>query len=106
MEVSLFRNRDVRPLPVDRGQAPGITWHWRLSAATSEPGLDAGILSVACQRTPKMARLEAVLLVADAPLSPRRLAQLATLADATEARTLIARLNAASSTRQERRFEA
>jgi len=36
-----------------------------------------------------------VLLVADAPLSPRRLAQWATLADATEARTLIGRLNAA-----------
>jgi segregation and condensation protein B len=42
-----------------------------------------------------MARLEAVLLVADAPLNPRRLAQRATLADATEARTLINRLNAA-----------
>lgn len=42
-----------------------------------------------------MARLEAVLLVADAPFSPRRLAQMATLADATEARTLINRLNAA-----------
>ncbi len=42
-----------------------------------------------------MARLEAVLLVADAPQSPRRLAQWATLADATEARTLINRLNAA-----------
>jgi segregation and condensation protein B len=42
-----------------------------------------------------MARLEAVLLVADVSLSPRRLAQLATLADATEARTLINRLNAA-----------
>jgi segregation and condensation protein B len=42
-----------------------------------------------------MARLEAVLLVADAPVSPRRLAQWATLADATEARTLIGRLNAA-----------
>ncbi len=42
-----------------------------------------------------MARLEAVLVVADVPLSPRRLAQLATLADATEARTLINRLNAA-----------
>ena len=55
----------------------------------------ASALSVACRRTPKMARLEAVLLVADVPLSPRRLAQWATLADATEARTLIARLNAA-----------
>src|SRR5262249_35725139 len=47
------------------------------------------------RRTAKLARLEAVLLVADAALSPRRLAQLATLADATEARTLIGRLNAA-----------
>ncbi|MSR57812.1 MAG: SMC-Scp complex subunit ScpB [Planctomycetaceae bacterium] len=42
-----------------------------------------------------MARLEAVLLVSDVAQSPRRLAQLATLADATEARTLIGRLNAA-----------
>jgi segregation and condensation protein B len=42
-----------------------------------------------------MARLEAVLLVGDTPLSPRRLAQLAMLTDATEARTLINRLNAA-----------
>ncbi|MBI3865117.1 MAG: SMC-Scp complex subunit ScpB [Planctomycetia bacterium] len=42
-----------------------------------------------------MARAEAVLLVADSPLSPRRLAMLATLADATEARTQINRLNAA-----------
>jgi segregation and condensation protein B len=47
------------------------------------------------RRTAKLARLEAVLLVADSPLSPRRLALLATLADATEARTLINRLNAA-----------
>jgi segregation and condensation protein B len=40
-----------------------------------------------------MARLEATLLVADAALSPRRIAQLASLADATEARTLVNRLN-------------
>src|SRR5690606_21786563 len=45
------------------------------------------------QRSAKMARLEAVLLVADSALSTRRLAQLATLADAAEARTLIDRLN-------------
>lgn len=41
-----------------------------------------------------MARMEAVLLVAGMPLNARRLAQLATLADSTEARTLINRLNA------------
>ena len=51
--------------------------------------------AVACKRTPKMARAEAVLLVADVPLSPRRLSQLAALADATESRTQINRLNAA-----------
>lgn len=57
-------------------------------------GVPAGTGS-SLRRTPKMARLEAVLLVSDAAQSPRRLAQLATLADATEARTLIGRLNAA-----------
>jgi len=45
------------------------------------------------ERTPKMARLEAVLFVANTALAPRRLAQFATLADATEARTLVRRLN-------------
>jgi segregation and condensation protein B len=72
-----------------------VSWHWRLNSRAVEPVRDGAALSVACHRTAKMARLEAVLLVADVPLSPRRLAQLATLADATEARTLIARLNAA-----------
>ncbi|KAA5538777.1 SMC-Scp complex subunit ScpB [Roseiconus nitratireducens] len=38
-------------------------------------------------------RLEAVLLVAKTPLSTRKLAQLAHLADGTEARTLVRRLN-------------
>ncbi len=43
-------------------------------------------------RTPEMARLEAVLLLSREPLSSRRLAQLARLADGTQARTLIRRL--------------
>jgi segregation and condensation protein B len=72
-----------------------IAWSWRLRGGATESAGEPGTLSIACRRTAKMARLEAVLLVADAPLSPRRLAQLATLADATEARTLINRLNAA-----------
>lgn len=45
-------------------------------------------------RNPRVARLEAVLFAADAPLSSRRLAAAATLADATEARTLVRQLNA------------
>ncbi|HEX4146279.1 MAG TPA: SMC-Scp complex subunit ScpB [Pirellulales bacterium] len=40
-----------------------------------------------------MARLEAIMFLAREPLSTRRLAQLAGLADGTEARTLIRRLN-------------
>jgi len=44
-------------------------------------------------RSGKQARLEAVLLVAGGALSTRRLAHLATLADATEASTLIDQLN-------------
>jgi segregation and condensation protein B len=48
-----------------------------------------------CVRTPKMARVEAALLVTDAALSVRRLMQLATLADISEARTLVEQLNAA-----------
>lgn len=46
------------------------------------------------RRTAKMARLEAVLLIAGVPLTARRLSQIAALADSTEARTLINRLNA------------
>lgn len=46
-------------------------------------------------RSLKMARLEAVLFVSEEPLTTRRLAQLATLADATEAEALIERLNVA-----------
>ena len=46
------------------------------------------------KRTPKMARLEAALFVADGALPSRRLAQLATLADHVEAKALIYELNA------------
>jgi segregation and condensation protein B len=45
-------------------------------------------------RTPKMARLEAALFVADTATSPRKLTQLATLVDVAETRLLIDRLNA------------
>ena len=47
------------------------------------------------RRSPKMARLEAVLLVSDGALPLKRLAQLATLADVTEVKTLVNRLNEA-----------
>lgn len=43
-------------------------------------------------RDPKLARLEAVLLLADEPLTARRLADVAGLEDTAQARTLIERL--------------
>ena len=43
-------------------------------------------------REPQLARLEAVLFLAREPLTSRKIAQLANLADGTEARTLIRRL--------------
>lgn len=58
----------------------------RLSAGGTNPTLRPG-------DTDKAARLEAVLLLAREPLSVRRLAQLADLEDATEARTLLRMLN-------------
>ena len=44
-------------------------------------------------RSPKMARLEAVLFLANEPLTCRKLSRYANLADGTEARTLLNRLN-------------
>jgi segregation and condensation protein B len=44
-------------------------------------------------REPRLARIEALLFVAREPLSSRKIAQLVNLADGTEARTLIRRLN-------------
>jgi segregation and condensation protein B len=57
--------------------------------------LETAVLSRGGVRTAKAARLEAALFVADGPLSTRRLAQMATLADAAETRALIETLNAA-----------
>jgi len=61
------------------------------SAASDDQFTPLGKLSK--ERTPKLSRLEAVLLITDVPLPPRKIASLAGLADATEARTLINRLN-------------
>ena len=44
-------------------------------------------------RDARLARVEAVLFLADEPLNTRKISQLANLADGTEARTLIRRLN-------------
>ncbi|HTI52436.1 MAG TPA: SMC-Scp complex subunit ScpB [Planctomycetaceae bacterium] len=84
--------RFVENSPIHTGHS---RWWWLSNrvAAADQTFIPAGPANV--RRSAKLARLEAVLLVADAALSPRRLAQVAMLADATEARTLINRLNTA-----------
>ena len=66
---------------------------WRRRAPGQSPGSQPATLVALGKRTPKMARLEAVLFAADTALPPRKLAQFATLADPTEARTLVGKLN-------------
>jgi segregation and condensation protein B len=61
---------------------------YRFWAQQPEVAAGAGELA----RHPKVAWLEAALLAADEPLAPRRLAALAGLADAAEARRLVAGL--------------
>ena len=61
------------------------------SFGASQPGVAAGASEF--RRDEKLARVEAVLFVANEPLSSRKIAQVASLADGTEARTLIRQLN-------------
>ena len=76
----------VRPFSVRPGNAPR-PFALRSRAEVGEPpALDPHA------RDSKLARLEAVLLIADEPLPARRLADAAGLADAAEARALIERL--------------
>ncbi len=70
-------------------------FRWNFFATRSIHCLTAKLPTDAHRRTPKMARLEAVLFVADEPLPIKRLVQLATLADVEEAQQLIDRLNLA-----------
>jgi segregation and condensation protein B len=77
--------RAARQLAIPRKNA----WKRRLSeVAKRTDGVPSGET-----RDERAARAEAVLFLAREPLSTRRLAQLAGLADGTEARTLIRRLN-------------
>jgi segregation and condensation protein B len=68
----------------------GFVRIWQFhSAKQSSATATAGLLA----RDRRLGRVEAVLFLAREPLSSRRIAQLASLADGTEARTLIRRLN-------------
>ena len=63
---------------------------WTLSEEASEEGV---IGDGPTARTERLARLEAVLFLAREPLGSRKLAEYADLADGTQARTLVRKLN-------------
>lgn len=72
----------------------GFDWNRRVArSGTGEEDCDSGNILNQNLRTAKMARVEAVLFIAGGAFSTRKLSQYATLADPTEARTLIKRLN-------------
>lgn len=73
----------------------GRDWSFFAGRAETDGILSCEGVDAACIRTSKMARVEAVLLISDAPLTTRKLVQLATLADVAEVKSLIERLNAA-----------
>jgi segregation and condensation protein B len=72
---------------------------WELASRPASPSIDSKRAAEIVvppnpqARDERLARLEAVLFLSREPVSTRRLAQLAHLADGTEARTLIRRLN-------------
>jgi len=92
--------KDLSPQRVwGRSFAGSAPWHWQFFAHRDDSLANVLMLPTGvdreCVRTPKMARVETALLVADAPLSSRKLVQVATLADVAEVHQLIEQLNAA-----------
>ena len=65
----------------------------KLGLSVGGPACDESAVEGPGARNPRMARLEAVLLLSQQPQNSRKLAQLAGLADGTKARTLVRELN-------------
>jgi segregation and condensation protein B len=84
-DAALRSNRSCEP----------TAWEWNF-ACRKPPQTDShrGLAAFGGVRTEKMARLEALLFVADGALSIRKMVQNATLADNAEARRLLDELNA------------
>jgi segregation and condensation protein B len=81
--------RGKKPGRLDPPAGKTRLWRRRLNQRDKQPAAPNDPWT----RDPRAARLEAVMLLAREPLNTRKLAQLAHLADGTEARTLIRRLN-------------
>lgn len=78
-----------------QNEVSGQQWSFQIRSADNSSGGSSGDgqSDHPTRRSRKLARLEAVLLVADGALSFRKISQFATLADAKEARELVQELN-------------
>ena len=91
-----MRNSNPTFLKAGRSQATaarGFGWNFRIRREAESLEPHTTLAPGHFLRDEKMARLEAALFVSQDALPARRLAHVATLADATEVRTLIKRLN-------------
>lgn len=99
--LSIFRPATGFPSQSSSGLSAGSQssrevrsgWKWNLRIQSEQPDVESDNRPVSTVRNTKMARLEAVLMVANGPLSLRKLCQFATLADNGEVRKLIDELN-------------
>ncbi len=87
----------TRRAPALAGRRPnrgiGFARLWQFRPRKSVEPTTAPAPSDPLARDERLARIEAVLFLAREPLGSRKIAQLASLADGTEARTLVRRLN-------------
>ncbi len=75
--------------------AASFRWNFLIRRLTEENQQFANDNTVDSKRSLKMAKVEAVLFVADSALSTRKISQLATLANAAEAKEIVDKLNVA-----------
>ena len=76
----------------------GRAWAARIQSGKAERANYFDVEAGRFVRSKRMARVEAVLLISNSAITTRRIAQLATLADAAEAKTIIEKLNYAYDT--------
>ena len=91
------QDRRAAPKHVQYVRGDSGTWKWSFftRSDSAEPRIGIPTTTGEHVRSVKLARLESVLFITEGALSMRRLAQLATLADAAEAHELIDQLNRA-----------
>ncbi|MCA9114956.1 MAG: SMC-Scp complex subunit ScpB [Planctomycetaceae bacterium] len=95
LHPAAFPSVQRHPLSISTDSPSAAGWNWQQRLFRRELAAEAVAAETVLSqvRTPRHARVEAALFVAEGPLALRKLTQLATLADVREARRLIEELN-------------